>query len=128
MLQQEFEERVKMSVSYKEFEAIHEVYLNSDYNKDEFCKVWVKMNQSRVNQAIKEAKERERISVLKDKAADIYLCYSDRLDIPASKVLTKSQRNFCESIGIKIKDVDWNEYLSTTMGTVVFHLHKFVTA
>lgn len=128
MLQQEFEERVKMSVSYKEFEAIHEVYLNSDYNKDEFCKVWVKMNQSRVNQAIKEAKERERIAVLKDKAADIYMCYSGRWDIPASKVLTKSQRNFCESIGIKIKDVDWNEYLSTTMGTVVFHLHKFVTA
>lgn len=128
MLQQEFEERVKMSVSYKEFEAIHEVYLNSDYNKYEFCKVWVKMNQSRVNQAIKEAKERERISALKDKAADIYLCYSGRLDIPASKVLTKSQRSFCESIGIKIKDVDWNEYLSTTMSTVVYHLHKFVTA
>ena len=36
MLQQEFEERVKMHVSYKEYEAINEVYNNSDLNKDEY--------------------------------------------------------------------------------------------
>lgn len=42
MMQQEFEARVKKTVSYKEFLSINEVYMNSDLDKDEFCKEWVK--------------------------------------------------------------------------------------
>ena len=70
MLQQEFEARVKIHVSYKEYEVISEVYNNSDLNKDEFCREWVRMNQKRVNQAIAEEKERQRLSAIKDKAWD----------------------------------------------------------
>lgn len=63
MTQQEFTQRVNVEVSNKEFEAINEVYMNSDLDKDEFCKMWVKMNKTRV----KEAKV-ERMLKAKDEA------------------------------------------------------------
>ena len=54
MTQQEFTQRVNVEVSNKEFEAINEVYMNSDLDKDEFCKMWVKMNKTRVQNATVE--------------------------------------------------------------------------
>ena len=51
MTQQEFHTRVQMEVSAEEFEAINVVYMHSDLGKDEFCALWVKMNQTRVSQA-----------------------------------------------------------------------------
>ena len=51
MTQQEFFNRTGVEVSNKEFEAINEVYMNSDLDKDEFCKMWVKMNKTRVQNA-----------------------------------------------------------------------------
>ena len=48
MLQQEFENRVGMQVSAKEYAAIEQVYMNSDVDKDEFCKLWAKMNRQRI--------------------------------------------------------------------------------
>ena len=63
MTQQEFTQRVNVEVSNKEFEAIHEVYMNSDLDKDEFCKMWVKMNKTRVQNA-----KVERMIKAKDEA------------------------------------------------------------
>ncbi len=51
MTQQEFTQRTQVEVSNKEFDAINEVYMNSDLDKDEFCKMWVKMNKTRVRAA-----------------------------------------------------------------------------
>lgn len=51
MTQQEFTKRTKVEVNTNEFEAIHVVYMASDLDKDEFCKVWCKMNKSRVEKA-----------------------------------------------------------------------------
>lgn len=51
MTQQEFTKRTMVEVSNREFDAIHEVYMNSDLDKDEFCKMWVKMNKTRVQNA-----------------------------------------------------------------------------
>jgi hypothetical protein len=68
MTQQEFTQRVNVEVSNKEFEAINEVYMNSDLDKDEFCKMWVKMNKTRVQNA-----KVERMIKAKDEA------YRDRL-------------------------------------------------
>lgn len=48
MTQQEFETRTQVNVSWKEFDAINEVYMNGDLDKDAFCKMWCKMNASRV--------------------------------------------------------------------------------
>ena len=63
MTQQEFTQRVNVEVSKKEFEAINEVYMNSDLDKDEFCKMWVKMNKTRVQNA-----KVERMIKAKDEA------------------------------------------------------------
>ena len=63
MTQQEFTQRVNVEVSNKEFEAINEVYMNSDLDKDEFCKMWVKMNKTCVQNA-----KVERMIKAKDEA------------------------------------------------------------
>ena len=63
MTQQEFTQRVNVEVSNNEFEAINEVYMNSDLDKDEFCKMWVKMNKTRVQNA-----KVERMIKAKDEA------------------------------------------------------------
>lgn len=63
MTQQEFTQRVNVEVSNKEFEAINEVYMNSDLDKDEFCKMWMKMNKTRVQNA-----KVERMIKAKDEA------------------------------------------------------------
>ena len=51
MLHSEFIQRTGVEVSNYEFDAINEVYMNSDLDKDEFCKMWCKMNKSRVQNA-----------------------------------------------------------------------------
>ena len=56
MTQQEFTTRTKVEVDYIEFNAIDMVYMNSDLDKDEFCKLWVKMNKTRVEMAKAKAK------------------------------------------------------------------------
>lgn len=48
MLQHEFESRVGIKVSAKEYAAIEQVYMSSDVEKDEFCKLWAKMNRQRI--------------------------------------------------------------------------------
>lgn len=72
MTQIEFESRVKMSVQTWEFEAINIVYNNCDLNKDDFCKMWVSMNKSRVQQYRKMQAEKEAAGKLLDKARKIY--------------------------------------------------------
>jgi hypothetical protein len=49
MTKQEFENRTNVQVSFDEYEHIEVVYMASDLDKDEFCKMWCKMNKSRVN-------------------------------------------------------------------------------
>lgn len=68
MTQKEFQDRVKMQVSAQEYAAIEVVYMNSDLEKDEFCKMWAKMNAKRIaayRKAEKEKQEKyEHISLL----------------------------------------------------------------
>ena len=105
MLQQEFHDRVKMSVSAEEFEAIHAVYMYSYLDKDEFCKLWVKMNRTRVDNAKKELKERQqrrwRINRLLKIEAKLDKAESHEV---AEDVLTASDINVLESVGISIKE------------------------
>ena len=51
MTKLEFINRTLVEVSEKEFDAINEVYMNSELDKDEFCKMWMKMNKTRVKNA-----------------------------------------------------------------------------
>lgn len=68
MTQQEFQYRVKIKVSAQEYAAIEVVYMNSDLEKDEFCKMWAKMNAKRIAAYQKTEKEKqekhEHISLL----------------------------------------------------------------
>lgn len=59
MLQKEFEDRTGVKVSIDEYSAIEKVYMESDIDKDEFCKMWCKMNTSRIKAAKKALAEKE---------------------------------------------------------------------
>ena len=59
MLQREFEERTGVSVTTDEYLAIETVYMASDLDKDEFCKMWCKMNSSRIKAAKKVLAEKK---------------------------------------------------------------------
>lgn len=63
MTKQEFENRVKMIVTDNEFDAINTVYMNSDFDKDEFCTMWRKMNRKRI------AAYKEQLKAEKEAAA-----------------------------------------------------------
>lgn len=58
MMYNEFVERVGMEVSSSEFEIINNMYMFADVDKDEFCKLWAKMNFARIKTA-KEQKAKE---------------------------------------------------------------------
>ena len=88
MTQQEFQERVKMTISAEEFEAVNHVYMLSDLDKDNFCKMWVQMNRSRVEQAVKEAKANREAMANKDRAYRIF----EKLQ---SFINKKSDNYFC---------------------------------
>lgn len=57
MTRNEFIIRTGFGISEKEYEAVEVVYMASDLDKDEFCKMWCKMNASRVKAAHKEHAE-----------------------------------------------------------------------
>ena len=61
-----------VKVSNDEFWAIVTVYNNSDLGKDEFCKMWCKMNKSRVLEAKRASKEAQRAASNKSILAKWY--------------------------------------------------------
>lgn len=63
MTKQEFTKRTQVEVSNSEFEMINEFYMSCECDKDEFCKMWAKMNPNRVKQA-----KVERMLKAKDEA------------------------------------------------------------
>jgi hypothetical protein len=107
MTQKEFTDRVEVEVTTKEFEAINEVYMNSDLDKDAFCRIWVKMNKSRVREArIKAAELREK-QTLKEIAWAMYQRISRMENTHlrfAHATLSHQEKNFLYGIGVEITD------------------------
>ena len=66
-----------VKVSDKEFEAINEVYMNSDLDKDEFCKMWVKMNKTRVQNAKVERMIKQKDEAYRDALHKFYTKTND---------------------------------------------------
>lgn len=103
MTQQEFQERVKVTVCAEEYHAIETVYMTSDLNKDEFCKMWVQMNKSRVEREVKKAKAAKAAQSIRDKAWTLYSkleVINSRLDryfIKAAETLGKRDLLFLKS-------------------------------
>lgn len=62
MLLSEFIERTGITPEHEEWQAINTMYMMADCDKDEFCKLWCKMNAQRVK-AAKEQKAKEKREV-----------------------------------------------------------------
>lgn len=122
MRQFEFEERVGTKVSPKEYEAIETVYLYSDLDKDEFCKMWVKMNKKRV-QASKEKErkvrqenaDRERLWDIREKLNRDY----GKL---AAEVLGSRDREFLERKGFKFEESRYGQIWFKTVSSVRYEI------
>lgn len=94
MLQKEFEERA-MKVTAEEYSSINAVYEKCDLEKDEFCKLWVRMNYKRVR-AYKEARKQAQFEqAKKDTLFNLYWvmrndgfsCVSDTLSCKEQAIL-----------------------------------------
>lgn len=105
MTRNEFETRTGVQVTDTEFWSINEVYNNSNVDKDEFCRLWCKMNPVRVATARSAKTAEEKRMQEMEKAMDI-VSRSCKFDFDADGMLTLRKRdiNFLESIGIDMYD------------------------
>lgn len=99
MTKQEFIERVNVNVTNEEYEHIEAVYMASDVDKDTFCKMWVKMNMSRVKAALEEAARREQFG------NDLMFLYdvanrNCKYDATMDEAYTKKEISRIEKLGI----------------------------
>jgi hypothetical protein len=116
MTQQEFTQRVNVEVSNKEFEAINEVYINSDLNKDEFCKMWVKMNKTRVQNAKVERMIKAKDEAYRDALHKFYTKTNDSNEFQTPICYVKISAYEVQAMsyaGIKVANEDGHaKYLS----------------
>jgi len=113
-----------MSVSIDEYKNIIEpMYMAADVDKDEFCRLWVKMNHKRVETAIKERKEAEKEMRLKDRLFNIYTAIARRCEklhqpmhmVKAEDVLNSREKGLLSSVGIEWT-TKWIENPYTILG------------
>ena len=85
-----------MQVSAEEFSVIEQVYMASDVDKDEFCRLWVKMNAQRVKAAKELAAQQDRERKQREQLWSIIMQYGgmsyDVMSSQADTVLTKRQQ------------------------------------
>lgn len=96
---QEFQSRTQVSVDVSEFESITTVYMQSDVDKDTFCK----MNATRVMAAKEQAKKQQTI----DKVFSMVMANPEWTDVEhyndiAVAVLSGKDKALIESIGISL--------------------------
>ena len=101
---QEFQSRTQVSVDVSEFESITTVYMQSDVDKDTFCKMWRKMNATRVMAAKRQAKKQQTI----DKVFSMVMTNPEWTDVEhyndiAVAVLSSKDKALIESIGISLE-------------------------
>ena len=95
MLHSEFTQRVQFEVSNEEFEAINVVYMASDLDKDEFCKMWRKMNAKRIKAYKAEKKaEQERFDRISRIHAIKQLLWGTDMYAKIDDVLNKKDIDF----------------------------------
>ena len=126
MTQQEFTQRVNVEVSNKEFEAINEVYMNSDLDKDEFCKMWVKMNKTRVQNAKVERMFKAKDEAYRDALHKFYTKNDDENEFMTPICYVKISTYEIQAMryaGIKVANEDGRaKYLSD----ILYEIGKFL--
>ena len=136
MTQQEFKNRTGVEISYQEFNAIHEVYVNSDLDKDGFCKMWVKMNTTRVAQAKVEAERQAEKEAMFEMMWNIIMefgsiatCSDEMHTTLAINLLTEEQQKNLASLGIDMtEDYGYAIPFFKRMSTVLYEIDKILKA
>lgn len=136
MRQSEFETRVHMNVTAEEYSHIEEVYMNSDLDKDDFCAIWVKMNQTRVNNAKAERKAAEEEQAKREKLWNIVEKHmNDNWEKGckmAEDVLSSTQKKVIEGAGISLYDERIDGWTGLTIkdrktvSTVIYEIKKYL--
>lgn len=105
MTQQEFEQRVGMSVNATEYASIENVYMASDLDKDAFCILWEKMNFKRVARAREERATKLKEQMKKEQLFNILNkpYGKNEFGTLADNFYNKSEKAVLESIGIHMQ-------------------------
>ena len=116
MTKQEFTNRTKVEVSNNEFEMINEFYMNCECDKDEFCKMWCKMNANRVKNAKVERMLKAKDEAYRDALHKFYTKTSDsnEFNTPISYVkISVYEIQALSHAGIKVENENGRiKYLS----------------
>lgn len=127
MIQQEFEERVIVKVSAKEYEAIETVYMQSDLDKDEFCKLWIKMNKSRVNQAKKDKVEEDKKEKTRTMLFELSNMPQEKdFSLLADNYYNKKSKKVMESVGITMQDTSNRVPIFKSVSRVVYEIKQYL--
>ena len=133
MMQQEFEDRVKIRVSSQEYTAIEVVYMNSDLEKDEFCKLWAKMNAKRIAAHRKSEKEKqekhERVKFLHSTMCRMRnFAYENGWSSSSEKFITVKVRKSLEKANIDYMEFDYikMQYDYKPVASIVHEIQKYI--
>lgn len=103
MTQHEFETRAGISVSAREYESIEAVYMASDLCKDDFCRLWARMNRERIQKARQEEEERQKHAADRWNVGEICVhlrgASSAVYDSPLSDHISKKEGRMLQALG-----------------------------
>ena len=135
MTQKEFQDRVKMQVSAQEYAAIEVVYMNSDLEKDEFCKIWAKMNAKRIaayRKAEKEKQEKhEHISLLASTRELLReLAYRNGWDASPKQVLSSKVIKALDKADIYITEYNYVKGCTALkpISTLIYEINEYINS
>lgn len=110
MTQQEFYTRTGVMPSAEEWWYIHDSYCDSEKDKDDFCKMWKRMNEKRVRESIEQAKHEAQRQADIRRALKVF----DKLymliqsghgwDTRIISVTTQPQRLALSRLGVNLKE------------------------
>lgn len=127
MTQQEFTERVGILVDATEYAAIETVYMNSDLDKDEFCKLWIKMNKSRVNQAKKDKVEEDEKEKTRTMLFELSNMPQEKdFSLLADNYYNKKSKKVMESVGITMQDTSNRVPIFKSVSRVVYEIKQYL--
>lgn len=111
MTQHEFETRAGINVSANEYESIEAVYMASDLCKDDFCRLWARMNRERIQKARQEEEERQKQAADRWNVGEI--CFRLRgassavYDSPLTDHISKKECRLLQSLGFDTARPVW---------------------
>jgi hypothetical protein len=105
----------------------------SDLEKDEFCKMWSKMNSSRVKAAKKQAQAAAKHEEQMDKLFDLYtsvrvLHDRERLMERAYKFFTAAQQRLLAELGIEMEERIGGEIFFKELWDVRYEIEQLFAA